>query len=236
MMKKSISLVLALFTSFTFAQMQTYKFENVIQYRIKSDFYSDFLDILSTKDYKVHLMITRTPMGNFASLKVNDNMYSVYSEEKNPKVFKIDFEGTKDLLGNAFLTTDNPSLTNSAIGNSFVANKTGKKETILNQKCEVYNIFRKDNDNDNGTEICIDTNSKINSVPFINSELNLKGLVYRVGQNIVLENVETLENWLKKGTDEDEEEVRISPNDFIYQFDEKKELEEYKNEYKKQKQ
>lgn len=235
-MKKSISLVLALFTSFTFAQMQTYKFENVIQYRIKSDFYSDFLDILSTKDYKAHLMITRTPMGNFASLKVNDNMYSVYSEEKNPKVFKIDFEGTKDLLGNAFLTTDNPSLTNSAIGNSFVANKTGKKETILNQKCEVYNIFRKDNDNDNGTEICIDTNSKINSVPFINSELNLKGLVYRVGQNIVLENVETLENWLKKGTEEDEEEVRISPNDFIYQFDEKKELEEYKNEYKKQKQ
>lgn len=234
MMKKSISLVLALFTSFTFAQMQTYKFENVIQYRIKSDFYSDFLDILSTKDYKAHLMITRTPMGNFASLKLNDNMYSVYSEEKNPKVFKIDFEGTKDLLGNAFLTTDNPSLTNSAIGNSFVANKTGKKETILNQKCEVYNIFRKDNDN--GTEICIDTNSKINSVPFINSELNLKGLVYRVGQNIVLENVETLENWLKKGTEEDEEKVRISPNDFIYQFDEKKELEEYKNEYKKQKQ
>lgn len=233
-MKKSISFILTLITCFSFAQMQTYKFENVIQYRIKSDFYSDFLDILSTKDYKAHLMITRTPMGNFASLKINDNMYSVYSEEKNPKVFKIDFEGTKDLLGNLFLITDNPSLTNQEFKNSYVANKTGKKETILNQKCEVYNIFRKDNGNDNGTEICIDTNSNINTVPFINSELNLKGLVYRVGQNIVLENVETLENWLKKGNEK--EEVKISPNDFIYQFDEKKELEEYKNEYKKQKQ
>lgn len=233
-MKKSISFILTLITCFSFAQMQTYKFENVIQYRIKSDFYSDFLDILSTKDYKAHLMITRTPMGNFASLKINDNMYSVYSEEKNPKVFKIDFEGTKDLLGNLFLITDNPSLTNQEFKNSYVANKTGKKETILNQKCEVYNIFRKDNGNDNGTEICIDTNSNINTVPFINSELNLKGLVYRVGQNIVLENVETLENWLKKGNEK--EEVKISPNDFIYQFDEKTEVEKYKNEYKKQKQ
>lgn len=234
-MKKSISFILIILTSFTFAQMQSYKFENVIQYRIKSDFYSDFLDILSTKDYKTHLMITRTPMGNFASLKVNDNMYSVYSEEKNPKVFKIDFEGTKDLLGNAFLVTNNPSLTNSIIGNKYVANRTGQKETILNQKCEVFNIFRKDNNNDDGTEICIDTNSNINTVPFINSELNLKGLIYRVGHNIVLENVETLQNWIKKSAGE-EEEVNISPNDFIYQFDEKTELEEYRNEYKKQKQ
>ncbi|TGN30101.1 hypothetical protein [Empedobacter tilapiae] len=233
-MKKSISFILIILTSFTFAQMQSYKFENVIQYRIKSDFYSDFLDILSTKDYKTHLMITRTPMGNFASLKVNDNMYSVYSEEKNPKVFKIDFEGTKDLLGNTFLVTDNPSLTNSIIGNKYVANRTGQKETILNQKCEVFNIFRKDNNNDDGTEICIDTNSNINTVPFINSELNLKGLIYRVGHNIVLENVETLQNWIKKSAGE--EEVNISPNDFIYQFDEKTELEEYRNEYKKQKQ
>ncbi|MGV0925281.1 hypothetical protein [Empedobacter tilapiae] len=233
-MKKSISFILIILTSFTFAQMQSYKFENVIQYRIKSDFYSDFLDILSTKDYETHLMITRTPMGNFASLKVNDNMYSVYSEEKNPKVFKIDFEGTKDLLGNTFLVTDNPSLTNSIIGNKYVANRTGQKETILNQKCEVFNIFRKDNNNDDGTEICIDTNSNINTVPFINSELNLKGLIYRVGHNIVLENVETLQNWIKKSAGE--EEVNISPNDFIYQFDEKTELEEYRNEYKKQKQ
>ncbi|CAM3201145.1 hypothetical protein OBK20_11275 [Empedobacter falsenii] len=232
-MKKSISFILMFFTSFTFAQMQTYTFENVIQYRIKSDFYSDFLDILSTKDYKAHLMITRTPMGNFASLKVNENMYSVYSEEENPKVFKIDFEGTKDLLGNKFLLTNHPSLTNQEFGNNYVANKTGKKETIQNQLCEVYTIFRKDNDNDNGTEMCIDTTSTINSVPFINSELNLKGLVYRVGQNIVLENVETLENWLKNNSDENE---TISPTDFMYQFDEKKEVEEYKNEYKKQKQ
>ncbi len=223
-------------TSFSFAQMQSYKFENVIQYRIKSDFYSDFLDILSTKDHKAHLMITRTPMGNFASLKLNDNMYSVYSEEANPKVFKIDFDGTKDLLGNAFLITDNPSLTNSIIGNNYLANRTAKKETILNQKCEVYTIFRKDNNKDEGTEICIDTNSKINTVPFINSELNLKGLVYRVGQNIVLENVETLENWIKNNESKDEnEEINISPNDFIYQFDEKAELEKYKKEYKKQK-
>nr|WP_314544810.1 hypothetical protein [uncultured Empedobacter sp.] len=234
-MKKSISFILTLFTCLTFAQMQSYKFENVIQYRIKSDFYSDFLDILSTKDYKAHLMITRTPMGNFASLKVNDNMYSVYSEEENPKVFKIDFEGTKDLLGNSFLATNNPSLTNSEIGNSYVAIRTGQKETILNKQCEVYNIFRKDNDNDNGTEICIDTNSNINTVPFINSELNLKGLIYRVGHNIVLENVEILENWIKKSAEE-EEEINVSPNDFIYQFDEKTEVEKYKNEYKKQKQ
>ena len=93
----------------------------------------------------------------------------------------------------------------------------------------------KNNEQDEGTEICIDTNSNINTVPFINSELNLKGLIYRVGQNIVLENVETLEKWIKKSTEE-EEEINVSPNDFIYQFDEKTEVEKYKNEYKKQKQ
>ena len=68
----------------------------------------------------------------------------------------------------------------------------------------------------------------------INSELNLKGLVYRAGQNIVLENIEPLESWIKKSAEE--EEINVSPNDFIYQFDEKSEVEKYKNEYKKQKQ
>ena len=72
--------------------MQTYKFENIIQYRIKSDFYSDFLNIYSTKDNAANLLITQTPMGNYASLKIGDNVYSVYSEEENNRVFKIDFE------------------------------------------------------------------------------------------------------------------------------------------------
>lgn len=221
--------------------MQTYKFENVIQYRIKSDFYSNFLNIYSTKDEKAHLMIMQTPMGNFATLKVNDKMYSVYSEEKNPKVFKIDFEGTKDLLGNLFRVTDNPSLINFDFQDEFVAKKTGKKETFLNKTCEIYTVTKKvtdpnDINNDDDSEICIDTNSTINSVPFINSELNLKGLVYRVGQNIVFENIDTIENLLKKTSEEEEQEITISSNDFTFQFDEKKELEEYKNEYKKQKQ
>ena len=51
----------------------------------------------------------------------------------------------------------------------------------------------------------------------------------------MLENVETLEKWIKKSAEE-EEEINVSPNDFIYQFDEKTEVEKYKNEYKKQKQ
>ena len=214
--------------------MQTYKFENLVQYQIKSDFYSDYLNIFSTKDNNAHLMITQTPMGNLASLKVGNNMYSVYSEEEeDPKVFKIDYEGTKDLLGSAFLVTDNPSLTSSEIGNSYVANRTGQKDTILNKTCEIYNVYNKNNEQDEGTEICIDTKSTINTVPFINSELNLKGLIYRVGQQIILEKVETLEAMLKEDSKENK---KISADDSIFQFDEKAEVEEYKNEYKKQKQ
>ena len=232
-MKKLFSLIFIFIATLTFAQMQTYKFENIVQYRIKNDFYSDYLNIFSTKDYNAHLMITQTPMGNLASLKIGDNMYSVYSEEKNPKVFKIDFEGTKDLLRNVFLTTDNPSLTSSEIGNSYVANRTGQKDTILNKTCEIYNVYNKNNEQDEGTEICIDTNSNINTVPFINSELNLKGLIYRVGQQIILEKVETLEAMLKEDSKENK---KISADDSIFQFDEKAEVEEYKNEYKKQKQ
>ncbi|MEG0188716.1 hypothetical protein [Algoriella sp.] len=231
-MKKLFSLIFIFIATLTFAQMQTYKFENIVQYRIKNDFYSDYLNIFSTKDYNAHLMITQTPMGNLASLKIGDNMYSVYSEEKNPKVFKIDFEGTKDLLRNVFLTTDNPSLTSSEIGNSYVANRTGQKDTILNKTCEIYNVYNKNNEQDEGTEICIDTNSNINTVPFINSELNLKGLIYRVGQQIILEKVETLEAMLKEDSKENK---KISADDSIFQFDEKAEVEEYKNEYKKQK-
>ena len=232
-MKKLFSLIFIFITTLTFAQIQTYKFENLVQYQIKSDFYSDYLNIFSTKDYNAHLMITQTPMGNLASLKIGDNMYSVYSEEENPKVFKIDFEGTKDLLGNVFLTTDNPSLTSSEIGNSYVANRTGQKDTILNKTCEIYNVYNKNNEQDEGTEICIDTKSTINTVPFINSELNLKGLIYRVGQQIILEKVETLEAMLKEDSKENK---KISADDSIFQFDEKAEVEEYKNEYKKQKQ
>lgn len=231
-MKKLFSLIFIFIATLIFAQMQTYKFENIVQYRIKNDFYSDYLNIFSTKDYNAHLMITQTPMGNLASLKIGDNMYSVYSEEKNPKVFKIDFEGTKDLLGNVFLTTDNPSLENHVIGTNFIANKTNKKEIILDKSCDIYNVFRKDNEQDEGTEICIDTKSTINTVPFINSELNLKGLIYRVGQQIILEKVETLEAMLKEDSKENK---KISADDSIFQFDEKAEVEEYKNEYKKQK-
>ncbi len=232
-MKKLFSLIFIFITTLTFAQMQTYKFENLVQYQIKSDFYSDYLNIFSTKDNNAHLMITQTPMGNLASLKVGNNMYSVYSEEEDPKVFKIDYEGTKDLLGSAFLVTDNPSLTSSEIGNSYVANRTGQKDTILNKTCEIYNVYNKNNEQDEGTEICIDTKSTINTVPFINSELNLKGLIYRVGQQIILEKVETLEAMLKEDSKENK---KISADDSIFQFDEKAEVEEYKNEYKKQKQ
>ncbi|MEG0696247.1 MAG: hypothetical protein RR447_03825, partial [Algoriella sp.] len=98
--------------------------------------------------------------------------------------------------------------------------------------CEIYNVYNKNNEQDEGTEICIDTNSNINTVPFINSELNLKGLIYRVGQQIILEKVETLEAMLKEDSKENK---KISADDSIFQFDEKAEVEEYKNEYKKQK-
>ena len=232
-MKKAFSIILLFVFSLSFAQMQTYKFENIIQYRIKSDFYSDFLNIYSTKDNAANLLITQTPMGNYASLKIGDNVYSVYSEEENNRVFKIDFEGTKDMLGSAFLNTDNPSLNIVNTSNSFIVKKIDKKETILDKKCDVYTITKKDDEQDKVTEICIDTNSSINTVPFINPELNLKGLIYRVDQNFILEKFGSLADVMKEELDEDEQ--KKAQEDAIFKFDEKTELENYKKQYNENK-
>ena len=172
-------------------------------------------------------------MGNYASLKIGDNVYSVYSEEENNRVFKIDFEGTKDMLGSAFLNTDNPSLNIVNTSNSFIVKKTDKKETILDKKCDVYTITKKDDEQDKVTEICIDTNSSINTVPFINPELNLKGLIYRVDQNFILEKFGSLADVMKEELDEDEQ--KQAQEDAIFKFDEKTELENYKKQYNENK-
>lgn len=230
-MKKILIIIFSFCFSYIYAQQNIYKLDNIIQYRIKSDFYFDFLNIYSTKDYQTSLLVMQTPVGNFASLKIDDNLYAVYAKKKeNTNFFKIDFEGTKDLLGYAYYLTDNPSLSFLNTSNSFTIKKENKEETILDKKCDVYSIISQEEE----TEICIDTNSSINTLPLINNEINLKGLVYRIGQSIILEKIDLLENVLKEYSETDNEN-RLAIDDFTFQFDEKAEIEEYKKQYNKNK-
>ncbi|HAY3550535.1 hypothetical protein KRE47_14795 [Elizabethkingia meningoseptica] len=238
-MKNIVKFLLFLISTTVFSQSASYKLENAVSYRIKDDFYSNFLNILSTSDYSTNIFIVATPMGNIATLNIGDKFYAVYSDDG--KLFKIDTTETLDR--NKYKNNDDPDLNLRDNKNTFTIKNTNTKETIKNNQCDVYSISGKEG---NSETLCIDTTSKLNTVPFLlPSVTNLKGLVYRLGNKIELNYSGTIENLGKEeeeqDDDEDEETTKtneISSNkqkNFIIEFDEKAETENYKKEYSKKK-
>ncbi|ATL44205.1 hypothetical protein OZ664_16220 [Elizabethkingia sp. HX WHF] len=236
-MKKTFSLLFSFISLLAFSQMQTYKFENAVSYRIKDDFYSNFLNILSTSDYSTNIFIVATPMGNIATLNINDRYYVVYSDDG--KVFKIDVEETFDR--NKYKNNDDPSLDLTDYKNDFLLKKTNEQETIKSKQCNVYSIISKDSSKNNDETICIDTTSRLNTVPLIIPAIqdSVKGLVYRIGNKIELNYSGTIEDMEKEEKDSEDgsdgEVTKTKQKDFVIQFDEKTEIENYKKEYKKNK-
>ena len=239
-MKNTFKLLLSLISIAVFSQSASHKLENAVSYRIKDDFYSNFLNILSTSDYSTNIFIVATPMGNIATLNIGDKFYAVYSDDG--KLFKIDTRETLDR--NKYKNNDDPDLDLSDYKNTFTVKNTNTKETIKNNQCEIYSISGKEG---NSETLCIDTTSKLNTVPFLLPSLkNLKGLIYRLGNKIELDYSGTIENLGKEeeeqdAYDEGEETTKkrkVSSNkqkNFIIEFDEKAETENYKKEYSKQK-
>lgn len=214
--------------------MQTYKLVNAVSYRIKDDFYSNFLNIFSTPDYSANLFVVATPMGNTASLNVGNRFYAVYSDDG--KVFKIAVEDTIDR--NKYKNNDDPDLDLTDFENTLLVKRTNKKETIKSKQCDVYSVISKDSKNNNET-ICIDTTSRLNTVPFIIPAIkdSVKGLVYRIGNKIELNYSGTIEDMEKKEEDSEDDGngqvAETKQKDLVIQFDEKAEIENYKKEYNK---
>ncbi|AQX49656.1 hypothetical protein [Elizabethkingia anophelis] len=235
-MKKTFSLLFSFISLLAFSQMQTYKLVNAVSYRIKDDFYSNFLNIFSTPDYSANLFVVATPMGNTASLNVGNRFYAVYSDDG--KVFKIAVEDTIDR--NKYKNNDDPDLDLTDFENTLLVKRTNKKETIKSKQCDVYSVISKDSKNNNET-ICIDTTSRLNTVPFVIPAIkdSVKGLVYRIGNKIELDYSGTIEDMEKKEEDsEDDGDGQVAETkqkDLVIQFDEKAEIENYKKEYKKNK-
>ena len=233
-MKKTFSLLFSFISLLAFSQMQTYKLVNAVSYRIKDDFYSNFLNIFSTPDYSANLFVVATPMGNTASLNVGNRFYAVYSDDG--KVFKIAVEDTIDR--NKYKNNDDPDLDLTDFENTLLVKRTNKKETIKSKQCDVYSVISKDSKNNNET-ICIDTTSRLNTVPFIIPAIkdSVKGLVYRIGNKIELNYSGTIEDMEKKEEDsEDDGNGKVAETkqkDLVIQFDEKAEIENYKKEYNK---
>ena len=233
-MKKTFSLLFSFISLLAFSQMQTYKLVNAVSYRIKDDFYSNFLNIFSTPDYSANLFVVATPMGNTASLNVGNRFYAVYSDDG--KVFKIAVEDTIDR--NKYKNNDDPDLDLTDFENNHLVKRTNKKETIKSKQCDVYSVISKDSKNNNET-ICIDTTSRLNTVPFIIPAIkdSVKGLVYRIGNKIELNYSGTIENMEKKEEDSeddgDDQVAETKQKDLVIQFDEKAEIENYKKEYNK---
>lgn len=232
-MKNTFSLLFSFISLLAFSQMQTYKLVNAVSYRIKDDFYSNFLNIFSTPDYSANLFIVATPMGNTASLNVGNRFYAVYSDDG--KVFKIAVEDTIDR--NKYKNNDDPDLDLTDFENTLLVKRTNKKETIKSKQCDVYSVISKDSKNNNET-VCIDTTSRLNTVPFIIPAIkdSVKGLVYRIGNKIELNFSGTIEDMEKDSEDGSDDEVtKTKQKDLVIQFDEKAEIENYKKEYKKNK-
>ncbi|CAI9680929.1 hypothetical protein HZQ11_12090 [Elizabethkingia anophelis] len=233
-MKKTFGLLFSFISLLAFSQMQTYKLVNALSYRIKDDFYSNFLNIFSTPDYSANLFVVATPMGNTASLNVGNRFYAVYSDDG--KVFKIAVEDTIDR--NKYKNNDDPDLDLTDFENTLLVKRTNKKETIKSKQCDVYSVISKDSKNNNET-ICIDTTSRLNTVPFIIPAIkdSVKGLVYRIGNKIELNYSGTIENMEKKEEDSeddgDDQVAETKQKDLVIQFDEKAEIENYKKEYNK---
>ncbi|MCT4013164.1 hypothetical protein HZQ24_12505 [Elizabethkingia anophelis] len=233
-MKNTFSLLFSFISLLAFSQMQTYKLVNAVSYRIKDDFYSNFLNIFSTPDYSANLFVVATPMGNTASLNVGNRFYAVYSDDG--KVFKIAVEDTIDR--NKYKNNDDPDLDLTDFENTLLVKRTNKKETIKSKQCDVYSVISKDSKNNNET-ICIDTTSRLNTVPFIIPAIkdSVKGLVYRIGNKIELNYSGTIENMEKKEEDSeddgDDQVAETKQKDLVIQFDEKAEIKNYKKEYNK---
>ncbi|MCT3845521.1 hypothetical protein HZP43_14820 [Elizabethkingia anophelis] len=230
-MKNTFSLLFSFISLLAFSQMQTYKLVNAVSYRIKDDFYSNFLNIFSTPDYSANLFVVATPMGNTASLNVGNRFYAVYSDDG--KVFKIAVEDTIDR--NKYKNNDDPDLDLTDFENTLLVKRTNKKETIKSKQCDVYSVISKDSKNNNET-ICIDTTSRLNTVPFIIPAIkdSVKGLVYRIGNKIELNFSGTIEDMEKDSEDGSDDEVtKTKQKDLVIQFDEKTEIENYKKEYNK---
>ncbi|CDN75427.1 hypothetical protein [Elizabethkingia anophelis] len=233
-MKKTFSLLFSFISLLAFSQMQTYKLVNAVSYRIKDDFYSNFLNIFSTPDYSANLFVVATPMGNTASLNVGNRFYAVYSDDG--KVFKIAVEDTIDR--NKYKNNDDPDLDLTDFENTLLVKRTNKKETIKSKQCDVYSVISKDSKNNNET-ICIDTSSRLNTVPFIIPAIkdSVKGLVYRIGNKIELNFSGTIEDMEKKEEDSEDngdgQVAETKQKDLVIKFDEKTEIENYKKEYNK---
>ncbi|AQW97416.1 hypothetical protein M2T70_12795 [Elizabethkingia anophelis] len=233
-MKNTFGLLFSFISLLAFSQMQTYKLVNAVSYRIKDDFYSNFLNIFSTPDYSANLFVVATPMGNTASLNVGNRFYAVYSDDG--KVFKIAVEDTIDR--NKYKNNDDPDLDLTDFENTLLVKRTNKKETIKSKQCDVYSVISKDSKNNNET-ICIDTTSRLNTVPFIIPAIkdSVKGLVYRIGNKIELNFSGTIEDMEKKEEDSEDngdgQVAETKQKDLVIQFDEKTEIENYKKEYNK---
>ncbi|MDV3953116.1 hypothetical protein CMT77_12940 [Elizabethkingia anophelis] len=233
-MKNTFGLLFSFISLLAFSQMQTYKLVNALSYRIKDDFYSNFLNIFSTPDYSANLFVVATPMGNTASLNVGNRFYAVYSDDG--KVFKIAIEDTIDR--NKYKNNDDPDLDLTDFENTLLVKRTNKKETIKSKQCDVYSVISKDSKNNNET-ICIDTTSRLNTVPFIIPAIkdSVKGLVYRIGNKIDLNFSGTIEDMEKKEEDSEDngdgQVAETKQKELVIQFDEKTEIENYKKEYNK---
>lgn len=233
-MKNTFGLLFSFISLLAFSQMQTYKLVNAVSYRIKDDFYSNFLNIFSTPDYSANLFVVATPMGNTASLNVGNRFYAVYSDDG--KVFKIAIEDTIDR--NKYKNNDDPDLDLTDFENTLLVKRTNKKETIKSKQCDVYSVISKDSKNNNET-ICIDTSSRLNTVPFIIPAIkdSVKGLVYRIGNKIELNFSGTIEDMEKKEEDSEDngdgQVAETKQKDLVIKFDEKTEIENYKKEYNK---
>ncbi|WP_395763071.1 hypothetical protein ACH34F_07460 [Elizabethkingia anophelis] len=233
-MKNTFGLLFSFISLLAFSQMQTYKLVNALSYRIKDDFYSNFLNIFSTPDYSANLFVVATPMGNTASLNVGNRFYAVYSDDG--KVFKIAIEDTIDR--NKYKNNDDPDLDLTDFENTLLVKRTNKKETIKSKQCDVYSVISKDSKNNNET-ICIDTTSRLNTVPFIIPAIkdSVKGLVYRIGNKIDLNFSGTIQDMEKKEEDSEDngdgQVAETKQKELVIQFDEKTEIENYKKEYNK---
>ncbi|WP_312992114.1 hypothetical protein [Chryseobacterium flavum] len=234
MMKITLSFGMLLLSAMGYSQAKEYQLENVTTYRAKTDFYSNFLHIYSTADYRANLFVLATPMGNFSTLKLGEKMYAVYSEDG--KTFQIDTEETLDR--NKYRLNNEPDLDIRSLSVP-VIKQTRKKEHPNSVACEVFTMKT----GDLVDTLCIDTRSEVNTVPFLIPEAKgLKGLVYRIGNTMELVKTGRYTDVVKEELEKEPEQVQESgapiqtSEKFVIWFDEKAEGEKYKAEYKKRKQ
>ncbi|WP_084490248.1 hypothetical protein [Niabella ginsenosidivorans] len=214
--------------------MKTYTFRKAAMYQLTRDFYSDYLRIFSTPDDTVHLIAIATPMSDRAVLNIGKDYFAVYSDDG--ALFKIDIEET--LNRNKYKGNDEPGINLEGRRRSYAINKTNKTDSFGGKRYPIYQAISKENASDT-TEICIDTSSNMNTVPFLFPALEMKGLIYRIGNKTVLKEQGTIEDVpeqedAKEGKESEEEnssKAASKPHDFIIRFDRVSAVREYKKAY-----